>query len=222
MLRPNRNAGDDLDRSLRAFFRAEMPNPWPSLEAPLSRPSVLSSRLAPATTTAWNSRYALAASVAALIFGTFLLSGSFRTDGMPSIPLPRGGDAQATRPGSALLPMNFEIIEEEVRPVLGPRVRITPIPQRKTAEAPRAIAKPSRESVRVLPVALDDGKMKIVVEYYRLGAEKPANLTCQGTVDEIEKAIKEAPELTAQQKEQARLGLERVRSGQKARDSEEE
>lgn len=221
MVSSNMTQGDELDRQLRTFFQAEMPNPWPSLQSPLSRPAVLSTRLAPPSPSLpWNSRYALAASVAVLISGSFLLSGRFHPDAPRPFALPVGGEAQATRPGTTLKLSGFEIIEEDVKPVLGPKVRITPIPQppRKSDQGVRAIAKPSRESVRVLPVSLDDGKLKIVVEYYPKGAEKAGSLTCQGSVAEIEKAIQAASELTAQQKEQARLGLERVRSGQKPRD----
>ncbi len=66
-------SGDDLDGLLRAFFRAEMPHPWPELEAPAFT-SVPSTRLA-----FWRgikrSHLALAASVALLIGGSLLFSG---------------------------------------------------------------------------------------------------------------------------------------------------
>ena len=38
------HAGDDLDEVLRAFFRSEMPRPWPPLSLPDGTPPV---RLAP-------------------------------------------------------------------------------------------------------------------------------------------------------------------------------
>jgi len=66
-------SGDDLDGLLRAFFRAEMPHPWPDLEAPAFT-SVPSARLA-----FWRgikrSHLALAASVALLIGGSLLFNG---------------------------------------------------------------------------------------------------------------------------------------------------
>jgi hypothetical protein len=66
-------SGDDLDGLLRAFFRAEMPHPWPELEPP-AYTTVPSSRLA-----FWRgikrSHLALAASVALLIAGAMLFSG---------------------------------------------------------------------------------------------------------------------------------------------------
>jgi hypothetical protein len=66
-------SGDDLDGLLRAFFRAEMPHPWPELEAPAFT-SFPSTRLA-----FWRgikrSHLALAASVALLIAGSLLFSG---------------------------------------------------------------------------------------------------------------------------------------------------
>jgi hypothetical protein len=65
--------GDDLDGLLRAFFLAEMPHPWPELEAPAFT-SVPSTRLA-----FWRrikrSHLALAASVALLIGGSLLFTG---------------------------------------------------------------------------------------------------------------------------------------------------
>jgi hypothetical protein len=74
---------DDLDGLLRAYFQAEMPDPWPSFEAPVPRNGVLplrrpkASRFAP-----WRSRLALAASILLLIAAAlFLLSGSWSTDG---------------------------------------------------------------------------------------------------------------------------------------------
>jgi hypothetical protein len=66
-------SGDDLDGLLRAFYRAEMPHPWPELEPP-AYTTVPSSRLA-----FWRgikrSHLALAASVALLIGGALLFSG---------------------------------------------------------------------------------------------------------------------------------------------------
>jgi len=83
-------SGDDLDGLLRAFFRAEMPHPWPELEAPAFT-SVPSTRLA-----FWRrikrSHLALAASVALLIGGSLLFTGK-----VPSIgQLLKPGDTIAT------------------------------------------------------------------------------------------------------------------------------
>jgi hypothetical protein len=72
---------DDLDRLLREFFRAEMPQPWPALAAPVARangvvPSALAEtprgeRHSPAA----RSRITLAASVMVLAGACWLASG---------------------------------------------------------------------------------------------------------------------------------------------------
>lgn len=70
---------DELDQTLRAFYRSEMPHPWPALqlpvvsETPLSLPHARRQRRP-----LWNSRFALAASIALLLLGSLLLSGAFR------------------------------------------------------------------------------------------------------------------------------------------------
>ena len=58
---------DDLEGLLRAFFRAEMPDPWPTLPAPAAAP-----RRGPLG----RSRLALAASVAFLLIGQLSLCGT--------------------------------------------------------------------------------------------------------------------------------------------------
>lgn len=71
---------DDLDEMLSAFYKSEMPHPWPALQLPAAEatlPLVRSERKLPSL---WNSRFALAASVALLLLGTLLLSGAFRTN----------------------------------------------------------------------------------------------------------------------------------------------
>jgi hypothetical protein len=62
---------DDLDRVLTAYFRSEVPSPWPSLPTPgASQPA------APARSHRMSqSRLMLAASIAALLFGSWLLTG---------------------------------------------------------------------------------------------------------------------------------------------------
>jgi hypothetical protein len=70
-------SSDHYEELLRAFFRAEMPNPWPVFERPvlaIARPHARTSRFA-----RLKSRAALAASVALLLLGTWLLAGAFRS-----------------------------------------------------------------------------------------------------------------------------------------------
>jgi hypothetical protein len=77
---------DDVDRILRAFFKAEMPDPWPSAEAPPPRrllpfPAARPSKRWPLM----RSRLALAASVALLVTGLLFLAGAFQ--GRPVSPV---------------------------------------------------------------------------------------------------------------------------------------
>jgi hypothetical protein len=86
----------DVDGLLRAFFRAEIPHPWPAVRIPEGpspflqrngtaahvngddRPPVgIAARLAPRSWTRVRSRLALAATVALLLLGTLLMSGKF-------------------------------------------------------------------------------------------------------------------------------------------------
>src|SRR5262245_55622026 len=71
---PGPRSPDDLDGLLRAYFRTEMPDPWPALRPPPSAaaPPPPSRRLP------WGSRSALAASVALLWLGHLALSSSWK------------------------------------------------------------------------------------------------------------------------------------------------
>jgi hypothetical protein len=112
--------GDEVDDLLRAFFRSEMPDPWPawspskppaSLPTPAPRP-----RLRPL----FRSRFTLAASVAILLIGQLWLLGSYKKNAgrldsagreAPAVdvarpPLPRSGAVkdpnsgpESSRPG---------------------------------------------------------------------------------------------------------------------------
>jgi hypothetical protein len=75
---PPGSNGDNLDHLLRAFFRAEMPEPWPDAPArPLAfRPARRRGLV--------RSRLALAASVLLLLVGQWLLAGSFPGFATPS------------------------------------------------------------------------------------------------------------------------------------------
>jgi hypothetical protein len=91
---PFNRSSDDLEELLRAFFQAEVPNPWPALKLPAPETdAVLGGIRKPALSPAlgagllnratrrlplWRSRFALAASVVLLSLASVLVSGTFR------------------------------------------------------------------------------------------------------------------------------------------------
>jgi hypothetical protein len=85
---------DDVDSLLQAYFRAEMPEPWP---APPRLQPILVATATPVSSRGLNrSRLALAASVAILIGGTLALPRPSATG--PAAPeLPPMGPGEATR-----------------------------------------------------------------------------------------------------------------------------
>ncbi len=83
---------DDLDRRLRAFFRREVPSPWPTLIAPAGPTPARGSRSLTA------GRMALAASITALLAGGWLLSGR-----LPG----RQPSAGSLETGTATVPMDL-------------------------------------------------------------------------------------------------------------------
>jgi hypothetical protein len=78
---PPLQPGDDLDGLLRTFLRSQLPQPWP----PPRLPSDVAScqRRPPNGRSLMRSRWALAASVALLLFGSWLLPSRFAPDVKP-------------------------------------------------------------------------------------------------------------------------------------------
>lgn len=95
-------AGPDegpLEEQLRAFFRAELPNPWPAFTPP--RPAAgPAPRLLGGS--GRRSRYALAASIALLLLGSLALAGALKF-GVPE-PTNEGLGAAARRPAPPAVP----------------------------------------------------------------------------------------------------------------------
>ena len=90
---PGQSAGE-LDAMLRDFFRAEMPDPWPTLRLPAS--SSLASRRSGSVQ--FRSRSALAATVALLAAGSFFLARGLPTPSATSGATTwQAGDPQADR-----------------------------------------------------------------------------------------------------------------------------
>jgi hypothetical protein len=105
--------GDELDGLLSAYFRAEMPNPWPAVAVPETSegskaPVVLDLPAEPApqepSWSLFRSRLALAASVALLIAGSFFLGGRFTDD--PSL---NGSAGKAEKRNYGTLPPDVKM-----------------------------------------------------------------------------------------------------------------
>jgi hypothetical protein len=81
---------DEIEHQLVAFFRREVPAPWPTLTVPVKMPATVRPPRAGS-----SSRAALAVSVAILLFGGWFLSGRLPT------PVPSAGSLDS---GSATVP----------------------------------------------------------------------------------------------------------------------
>jgi hypothetical protein len=82
---------DELDGLLRAYFRSEMPDPWP--QAPGATPP---RRVVTPPWQSWRRHLALAAAVSFFLLGSFLL-----TQGFPQVT-PEDGGPRLTTPGSVI------------------------------------------------------------------------------------------------------------------------
>jgi len=107
--------GDEVDQVLRAFFKAQVPDPWPSFEAPAASsilPFVPSAR----RSSGLRRRLALAASVAILAAGGWLLSGKFNGQPAPvGAPSSFPGEANRRHPGTVPSPLRgFKINEPSI------------------------------------------------------------------------------------------------------------
>jgi hypothetical protein len=97
------HGGDDLDEALFAFFRSEMPRPWPQLklpDGPPARPPVRPAEPAPAPSRrSWfrSPRFALAASVALLIGGYAVMSTALTPPEKPNNPSLKDDSASPKR-----------------------------------------------------------------------------------------------------------------------------
>ena len=101
-----RPSEDELDGLLRAFYKAELPNPWPAPQVPGPRNDILPLRSAPPRFAMLRTRLALAACVAFFVAGPLFLSSYFNPANTETAattePAPIGGEkAQRVKPGDA-------------------------------------------------------------------------------------------------------------------------
>jgi len=100
---PPKTPGDDLEGLLRTFFRAQMPNPWPTAPTPPFRtPKAIQS--VPSRRRLMRSRWALAASIGLLLLGSLLLPGRFA----PRSKIEQGPDGPGVSDTKFLQDMNKE------------------------------------------------------------------------------------------------------------------
>ena len=111
MERTMKQTNDDLDSLLGAYFRSEMPHPWPVLNHPRkTTPARKADRHA--GDGASSSKFALAASLTLLLAGGWLLSDKFGTPSSPLIPLI--GKGIAGKNGTPPMPQKGQPAEELV------------------------------------------------------------------------------------------------------------
>ena len=82
VLPPPPKPGDDLEELLRAFYRSQMPQPWPSPRLPRFRPAP--TQPPSSGRSLIRGRLVLAASAALLMLGSLCLPGRFARDSKPS------------------------------------------------------------------------------------------------------------------------------------------
>jgi hypothetical protein len=83
---PGQDRPDEFDRVLTAYFRAEVPSPWPNLPTRETTQPVTVMRNQRLS----QSRLVLAASIATLLLGTWLLTGNRIGPANPGVSLQEG------------------------------------------------------------------------------------------------------------------------------------
>ncbi len=121
---------DSLERLLRAFYRSEMPDPWPTLQPPVAPPAP-SARSNRQRRFASSSRWALAASVALLLVGQLFLFGKFRDAGGDDSDLVfQAPTAMRPAPGAggrrSADVIRVDFIKVEVESTVGPDGKVVP------------------------------------------------------------------------------------------------
>lgn len=94
---PAVSPGEDVDTVLGAFFKAQMPSPFPAFQPPAPRTLPLRPATFPRATL-FTSRLVLAAAVVLLLFACWLLPGSSQPFSDP-VTLPGAGPGTASKNG---------------------------------------------------------------------------------------------------------------------------
>ena len=100
----DRHKGEPIDALLGAYFRAEMPSPWPAFRSP-AKTRLAFTPASAARRPAYAGRLALAASVGLLFVGSWMLPTTFAPRAPQGERLRFIGDPSATKGG--LLPVEL-------------------------------------------------------------------------------------------------------------------
>jgi PDZ domain len=92
---------------------------------------------------------------------------------------------------------------------LGLRIATRDKPALTGPEVPKGLAKPSSgAAVSVAATPLDQGKMKVAIEYYQEGTGRLRTVTCEGSVAVIDGEVKKLPE---RERALVQTALQRIR-----------
>jgi hypothetical protein len=222
---PSRRGGpqspDNVDDILRAFFRRQMPDPWPSPEAaPLRRVAPAPARRRPLL----RSRLALAASVA-LLAGTLLLvaqafQGRPKTtpgQGLVTQPTADSGNDFTHHPTQPVIPTasiphtapTLQITTVKLT-VVGAAAKTEPEGKAGVGDVSPGAAKPGGPgAVSVAATPLDHGRMKVAVEFYPEGESRLQTIACEGGPEEINRQIES--KVPARERAMVQEALKRIR-----------
>jgi hypothetical protein len=95
---------------------------------------------------------------------------------------------------------------------LGPVLKIAQAKDggRGSKDMARATAKPGAPpAVSLAATPMDNGKMKVTIEYYQEGTGKLKTITCEGQLDDIDGEIKKLPE---RERKLAEVAFQRIRT----------
>jgi hypothetical protein len=99
----------------------------------------------------------------------------------------------------------------EVTLALGPVLKIAQAKDagRASAEVAKATAKPNGPpAVSVSATPMDNGRLKVTIEYYQEGTGKLKTITCEGQLDDIDGEIKKLPD---RERKLAEVAFQRLR-----------
>ena len=118
--------GEDLDVLLGAFFKGQMPAPWPAFQPPAQARTFPLPARRPASPSrfAFGSRLSLVASVALLLLAAWLLSGKFGASTGTLLPELDPGKADRKEAFPSLLP-DLKLLEDGQSEVKHPQEKRT-------------------------------------------------------------------------------------------------